>query len=171
MSELIGIRPFDFELATNVPGFKNGTIGAYDDPVDGYKEFIYGSAVGTQTVGQVCVEGPLSSVGISAWSPITTTNTAPGALGGHGSRVGVATAAATIGQFCWYQVLGRVSALTAGAVVLGTRLNTTATAGGIDDDGSVGARVINGAVFKTAVAGAQVGADCRLFYPTVGVTL
>ena len=172
-SSVIGIQPNDFASALNAPIWKGGTLAGYDDPLEGYKEFIFGTAAGTQTINQVCVEGPLLSaaVNVSAWSPITTANTAAGQLGGHGSRVGVAMVAATVGQYCWYQVLGRSSMLTASAVVLGTRLNTTATAGAIDDDGGVGSRVINGIVFKTAVAAAQIGADARLIYPTVGVTL
>jgi hypothetical protein len=80
-------------------------------------------------------------------------------------------AAGVVNQYCWYQVFGTCSALTAGAVAVGTRLNTTATAGAIDDDGTAGARPILGAVFKTLVAGAQIGADCRLVYPSIGLTI
>lgn len=163
---LIGLDPLQLGLATNVPQFRLGSCGGYDDPIQGYKEYVYGSAVGVQTVGQVCVEG---AAGV--YTPATTTNTAGGQVGGHGTRVGVAQFAATAGQFGWYQVYGQCTALTAGAVAVGTRINTTATAGAIDDDGTVGARAINGAVFKTAAAGAAVSADFRLSYPSVGVTL
>lgn len=168
---VIGIQPFDVGVATNVPAFKNGTISAFDDPLDGYKGYIYGQAAAAITINQMCVEGALGASGVSQWSGATTANTAPGQVGGFGSRAGIAGAAAAAGQFLWFQVLGRSPCLTAGAVVLGTRLNTTATAGAIDDDSTVGARIINGAVFKSAVAGAQVGADCRLFYPTIGATI
>ena len=166
-TQAIGINPTQIQLATDVAAFKLGTLASYDDPVDGYREFLYGTSTATITIFQVCVEGVLNS----NWSAVTTANTAPGQLGGHGSRVAIAMAAMGAGQSGWFQVLGKTSALTAGAVVLGTRLNTTATAGAVDDDGTVGARVINGAVFKTAPAGAAVSADVRLFYPTVGVTL
>lgn len=165
--QAIGINPTQIQLATDVPAWKLGTLASYDDPVDGYREFIYGMSTATLTLGQVCVEGILNS----NWSAITTANTAPGQLGGHGSRAGVVMAAMTAGQSGWFQVMGKCSALTAGAVALGTRLNTTATAGAVDDDGTVGARIMTGMVFKTAPAGAAVSPDIRLFYPTVGLTI
>lgn len=166
MQALIGLDPLKLAVATDVPQFRLGSGGSFDDPVDGTKEYLYGSSVGVQTLGQVCVEG---AAGV--WSPVTTALSAAGQVGGHGTRVGVAQFAATAGQFGWYQVMGKCSALTAGAVAIGTRLNTTATAGAIDDDGTAGARPIMGAVFKTAAGGAAVSADCRLMYPTIGLTL
>lgn len=166
MQPIIGLDPLALGLATNVPQWRLGSAGLYDDPVQGTKSYLYGSSVGVQTLGQVCVEGVAG-----VWSPVTTALSAPGTVGGHGTRVGVAQFAATAGQFGWYQVFGTCTALTAGAVAIGTRLNTTATAGAIDDDGTAGARAILGAVFKTAVAGAQVGADCRLVYPSIGLTI
>jgi len=74
-------------------------------------------------------------------------------------------------QFGWFQIYGRGAVLTAAAVAVGTRLNTTATAGAIDDDGTAGARAINGLVLKTAAGGAVVAPDARFSYPTVGVTI
>jgi hypothetical protein len=165
--QLVGINPTQIQLSTDVPAFKLGTLASYDDPIDGYREFLYGTSTATITANQVCVEGVLNA----NFSAITTANTAAGQLGGHGSRVGVAMAAMTAGQSGWFQVLGKTSALTAGAVVIGTRLNTTATAGAVDDDGTASSRALNGIVFKTAPAGAAVSPDVRLFYPTVGVTL
>lgn len=159
-----GINPTSVDT---IPQFKLGDIAGFDDLTDGYKEFMYGSAVTTFAAGTVAVEG----IAVGAMSSISTTNTAGGQLGGHGSRVGVAQATLAIGQYGWFQVFGKTSALTAGAVALGTRLNTTATVGAVDDDGTVGSRAINGMVFKTAPAGAAVSVDCRLGYPTVGVTL
>jgi len=165
--QLIGISPTLIQLASDVPAFKLGTLASYDDPVDGYREFLYGTSTGALTAFNVAVEGVLNS----NWSAVTTANTAPGTLGGHGSRVGVAMASLGVNQSGWFQVLGKCAALTAGAVVLGTRLNTTGVAGAVDDDGTLGARVINGLVFKTAAVGAAASVDARLFYPTVGATL
>lgn len=166
MQPLIGLDPLALGLATLVPGFRLGSTGAFDDPIQGTKMFVYGQAAGAQTIGQVCVEG---AAGV--WSPVTTTNSAPGQVGGFGTRVGVAQTNAVINQFGWYQVYGTCSALTAAAVAIGTRVNSTATPGAVDATGTVGARPINGMVWKTAVAGAQVGADCRLGHATVGLTL
>jgi hypothetical protein len=166
MQPIIGLDPLALTAATSVPAFRLGSAGLYDDPVQGTKAYVYGSSVGVQTAGQACVEGVAG-----AWSPVTTALSAPGQVGGHGTRVGVAQFAASAGQFGWYQVFGTCSLLTAGAVAIGTRLNTTATAGALDDDGTAGARPIIGAVFKTAAAGAAVSADARLVYPSIGLTI
>jgi hypothetical protein len=166
MNSLIGLDPLALAAASASPQFRLGSAGSYDDPVQGLKEYVYGSAVGTQTVGQVCVEGVAG-----VWTPVTTALSAPGAVGGHGTRVGVAQFAGPVGTFGWYQVYGTCSALTAAAVAVGTRLNTTATAGAVDDDGTAGARPILGMVFKTLVGSGTVGADCRLSYPTIGLTI
>lgn len=163
---VIGISPTEVIATSGVPSYRLGSVGGYDDPVQGYKEYVYGSSVGVQTAGQACVEGVAG-----VWTPVTTALSAAGTVGGHGTRVGVAQFAATAGQFGWYQVYGTGTALTAGAVAVGTRLNTTATAGAIDDDGTAGARPILGAVFKTAAGGAAVSADVRLSYPTIGLTI
>lgn len=163
----IGVDPTKTFLSTDTPGFGLGDTLGYDDTIEGYKEYVFGQAEAVlQAVGNVLIEG---AAGV--WSRITTANTAPGQAGGHGTRVGVAAGAIPASGFGWFQVYGRCAALTAGAVAIGTRLNSTATAGAIDDDGTVGARPILGAVFKTAVAGAQVGADCRLSYPSIGLTI
>lgn len=162
-SSVMGINPTQTDL---IPGFKIGTIGGYDDPVDGYKEYIYGQATGALTAGMCVAEGLAG-----AWTPITTALSAPGAVGGHGTRVAFPQVAVANLSYGWFQVYGKGNALTAGAVAIGTRLNTTATSGAIDDDGTAGARPIMGAVFKTLVAGAQVGADCRFCHPNVGLTI
>jgi len=174
-SPIIGINPTQISLATDVPLFKPGTMGGYDNPtpdgtsVIGYQEYVYGTATATITgLGYCCVEGVLNA----NFSIITTVNTAAGQLGGHGSRVGVAQAAMTVGQFGWFQVLGKGSLRTLASAALGTRLNTTATVGVPDDDGTASSRSINGIVLKTATGGAEAtNADARFSYPTVGVTL
>lgn len=164
---LQGLDPTKFWASTDVPGFQVGDVSGYDDVNDGYKEFIFAQVeANVQAAGNVLVEGPGG-----VWSRITTANTAAGQLGGHGSRVGVAVSAIPSSGYGWLQIYGKASLLTAGAVAVGTRLNTTATAGAIDDDGTVGARAINGLVFKTAAGGAAVSVDGRLDYPSVGVTL
>lgn len=168
-ASLIGIDPTAVQLVTSVPAFKLGTLAGYDDPVDGYKEYLYGTATAAITgAGYVCVEGILNG----NFSMITTANTAAGQLGGHGSRVGVAQAALATGQSGWFQVVGRGSLRTLASAALGTRLNTTATAGVVDDDGTASSRAINGIVLKTATGGAEAtNTDARFMYPTVGATL
>ncbi len=54
---IIGIGKDDIVAATGVPSWRLGTVGGYDDPVNGYQEFIYGRADGAVTgLGYLCVE-------------------------------------------------------------------------------------------------------------------
>tara|TARA_R110000868_G_scaffold5782_1_gene33966 strand:+ start:35106 stop:35636 length:531 start_codon:yes stop_codon:yes gene_type:complete len=174
-ASLIGLNATLVTLTTSVPAFKPGTIGGFDDTsadgtsVLGYKEFIYGTATAAITgLGYACVEGVLNA----NFSMITTANTAAGQLGGHGSRVGIAQAAMATGDFGWFQIVGKGSLRVAASAAIGTRLNTTATAGVLDDDGTAASRAINGVNIKTVNGGAEAtSADARFSYPTVGVTL
>jgi hypothetical protein len=74
-------------------------------------------------------------------------------------------------EFGWFQIYGKGSLRTSAAAAKGTRLNTTATAGALDDDGTAGARVINGAVLGVATGGAATSADAVFTYPSVGATV
>lgn len=164
---VIGLSQTQITASTSVPQFRLGTVGGYDDPTNGYEEFVYGKAGtgGATGAGYLCVE----STGF-VFTMATTTNTAAGTYG-HGSRCGAAQAAMSANDYGWFQILGKGSLRTAGAAAIGTRLNTTATAGAVDDDGTAGARAINGIVLLTATAGAATGTDAVFSYPTVGATL
>lgn len=166
-SDVIGIDKTQVTAATAVPAFRLGTVGGYDDPVNGYQEFIYGRASGAVTgAGFLCVE----STGF-IFQMATTTNTAPGSFG-HGTRAGAAQAVLANNEYGWFQVYGKGSLRTLASAAIGTRLNTTATAGAVDDDGTAGARAINGIVLGTATGGAAAtNADATFTYPTVGATL
>lgn len=164
---IIGLNPAQIAGATAVPDFKLGTIGGYDHPTLGYQEYVYGRANGAITgAGFACVE----LTGFD-FAMATTANTAAGSSG-HGTRVGAAQAALADDQYGWFQVYGKGSLNTLASAAKGTRLNTTATAGSLDDDGTAGSRAINGIVLGTATGGAQAtNADAIFSYPTVGVTL
>lgn len=166
-SAILGLSRDNITAATASPEFRLGTVGGYDDPTNGYQEFIYGRASGAVTgLGYVVVE---SSGNI--FQHITTANTAAG-QNGHGARVGVAQAVMATNQYGWFQVYGKSSLRTAASCARGTRINTTATVGVVDDDGTAGARAINGVVLGTATGGAEAtNADAYLSYPTVGATL
>ena len=167
MQAVIGINPTEIVAATGVPSFKLGTCGAYDHPTLGHQEFVYGRANGAITgAGYVCLE----ATGFD-FVMATTTTSAPGAQG-PGSRVGVAQAALLDNQYGWFQVYGKGGVRTSASAAIGTRLNTTATGGQVDDDGTAGAEPINGMTLMTATGGAAaVNADAMLSYPTVGQTL
>ena len=166
-SAVIGISKDQVTAATAVPAFRLGTVGGYDDPTNGYQEFVYGRADGAVTgLGYLCVE----ATGFD-FAMATTTNTAPGASG-FGSRVGAAQAALADNEYGWFQIYGKGSLRTLASAAKGTRLNTTATAGAVDDDGTGGAEAIVGVVLGTATGGAAAtNADAVFAYPSVGVTL
>jgi hypothetical protein len=91
----------------------------------------------------------------------------------RGRRVGVPAVAIASGSFGWVQVKGvasvGVSVLTLAAA--DARLNTTATAGSLDDDGTGGAKQIEG-IYLSAARGSGTGpAPCTLLYPFVSVTI
>jgi hypothetical protein len=166
-SAVIGIDKTQVTGASAVAAFRLGTVGGYDDPTLGYQEFIYGRADGAVTgLGFLCVE----ATGFD-FAMATTTNTAPGASG-FGSRVGAAQAALADNEFGWFQIYGKGSLRTLASAAKGTRLNTTATGGAVDDDGTAGAEAIVGVVLGTATgAAAATNADAVFSYPSVGVTL
>lgn len=167
MNAVIGISPDKVTEATAVPQFRLGTIAGYDDPTDGHKEFIYGRANGAVTAaGYLCVE----ATGFD-FVMVSTTSTAPGAQG-HGSRVGAAMAALADNEYGWFQIYGKGSARTLASAAKGTRLNSTGTAGAVDDDATAGSEAIDGLVLGTATGGAAAtNTDAIFNYPTVGATL
>lgn len=167
MQQIIGINPSEIVAASGVPSFKLGTVGGYDHPTLGAQEFVYGRANGAITAaGYVCVE----ATGFDFLMASTTT-TAPGQQG-PGSRVGIAMAALADNQYGWFQIYGKGSCRTLASAAKGTKLNTTATAGALDDDATAGAETIDGLVLGTATGGAEAtNTDAILSYPSVGRTL
>ena len=163
----IGISKSDVVASTGTPAFRLGTVGGYDDPDNGYQEFVYGRANGAVTAaGYVCVETTGND-----FQMISVTATTPGTAG-FGSRVGVAQAALSDNQYGWFQIYGKGSVRTLASAAKGTRLNTTGTDGALDDDATAGSEAVFGVVLGTATGGAAAtNADAMLVYPTVGTTL
>lgn len=164
---VIGISKADIVAATGTPAFRLGTVGGYDDPTNGYQEFIYGRADGAVTgAGYLCVE----ETGFD-FAMVTTTTTAPGASG-PGSRCGAAQAALADNEYGWFQIYGKGSVRTLASAAKGTQLNSTATGGAVDDDATAGSETISGLVLGTATgAAAATNADAIFSYPVVGRTL
>lgn len=164
---VIGLSKDQITAATAVSAFRLGTVGGYDDPTNGYQEFIYGRADGAVTAaGYLCVE----ETGFD-FAMASTTSTAPGAAG-PGTRCGAAQAALADNQYGWFQIYGKGSVRTLASAAKGTQLNSTATGGAVDDDATAGSEVINGLVIGTATGGAAAtNADALFSYPTVGRTL
>lgn len=124
-------------------------------------EWIYGQAgASALAAGDVCV---FTKEFVA--SGVTTTNSPRGAL------VGVPRVAFAASAWGWFQTGGQCPVRTAGAVSVNARVNTTATAGAIDDDGTTGAKVIDGFVLAAAAAGATTDTEATLNSPAVGATL
>lgn len=167
MEKVIGIDPTKVDPSAGGAAFKLGTLGGYDHPTLGTQVFAYMRATGAVTgLGYLCVE----STGYRA-QMATTANTAAGTFG-FGSRLMAAQAAMADGDYGWFQIYGKGSLRTLASAAVGTRLNTTATAGVPDDDGTAGARTINGLTLGTATGGAQAtNADATFTFPVVGLTI
>lgn len=162
----IGILTTSVRTSTEGPEYTVGQVHSVTDS-DGLKEYIYVTAGEAITAaGYACVFIKPSSVEM-----VDTTSTTAGTKG-HGCRVGVAMAAIASGGYGWLQIRGKASLRTLASAAVGTRLNSTATPGALDDDGSAGSEAINGVVLGTATGGAEAtNSDAYLLYPTVGATL
>lgn len=125
--------------------------------------WIYCSLPAITQIGSVCVIDPttwLATLASTANSPF-------------GQRLGVAPAVASLGNYGWLQTEGVIdNVYVLASCAANVRLNTTATAGALDDDGTAGAKVANNLTLTTAraasngVAPGQAGSET-----TVGATL
>lgn len=90
----------------------------------------------------------------------------------RGDMVGISPVAVTSGDYFWAQRFGvcdNIQVLASAAA--NTRLNTTATAGALDDDGTAGAFAIEGMVLTTARAASQGNAPGVLNWPIIGAVI
>lgn len=133
----------------------------------GVKGYIYVQDSGSGITG----DGYVCDIDGSSFAAVmsTTTTTAPGT--GQGKAVGVARAAFTASYYGWLQVFGAGTVRVAASAAAYTNLNSTATAGQIDDDATAGAEVIDGVVLDAANGGAAGTAAGWLNWPKVGRTL
>lgn len=116
-------------------------------------------------------DGYVCDIDGSSYSAVmsTTTTTAPGT--GAGKLVGVARTAVAASSYGWLQVFGPGTVRVAASCAAYTLINSTATAGQLDDDASVGAEVINGIVLDVANGGAAGTVAGFINWPNVGRTL
>ncbi len=105
-SAVIGISPAAVRTSSEVADFRLGTRAGYDDPDDGYQEFLYVEAGEAITAaGYLCV---VDSAFVAEM--VDTTSTAPGA--GMSQICGAAMAAIESGGFGWLQIYGKGSVRT-----------------------------------------------------------
>ena len=163
----IGISSAQIVASGGTADFRLGTVGGYDSPTNGYQEFIYGMANGAITGAGY---GVVEQTGFD-FIMATTTTTAPGASG-YGTRFGAAQAALADNEYGWFQIYGKGSLRTLASAAKGTRLNSTATGGALDDDGTASSEAITGIVILTATGGsAATNTDAMFSYPSVAETL
>lgn len=123
-------------------------------------EFVYCKVNGTLAAGDfVVIDKDYGVVGLTT------------ALGLRGMRIGVTKFAAVANQYAWIQIAGGCAGRTAAAIAANAQLNTTATAGAIDDDAAVGSKRIDGIYIPTAAGGATTNTEFHLNYPVIGATL
>jgi len=90
----------------------------------------------------------------------------------RGNLCGVASVAFATSEYGWLQVKGpaaNVNVLASAAA--NVRLNTTATGGSLDDDGTAGSMQVQGVYLTTARGGTAGPAPAILNFPYVDVTL
>lgn len=184
MSFVIGINPTSVRTSAEGPEFKLGTLGWEGDAPtllatamgvtggsggapEGCKCFMYvrADAGGFTGAGYVVLIDSSSFEGDMA----DTTASAPGT--GAGKSVGVAAAAVAASGYGWVQVYGQCVVRTAANAAAYTILNTTATAGQLDDDATAGSEVIDGLVLGVATGGAAAVTAGFANWPVVGRTL
>lgn len=85
-----------------------------------------------------------------------------------GSRVGVAKHAFADNEYGWIQIAGTCDIRVAASAAANTTLNTTATAGQLDDDNLVGSENVDGLILTTANGGSAGNAEGVLNFPTIG---
>lgn len=166
---IIGVDITDIDSPN--PTFTPGVRGGVADRTSGsaIKEYVYVQFAASTAfaVGDVVA---ISAAGVA--TPLTTTNSAPGQSVGR--RVGAVVAAVSssaTAQYGWVQVYGVGAVLANALAALNTQLNTTGTAGRVDDDATAGAEVIDGLSLNATVGGAAAVTAAFLNYPYVGRTL
>jgi len=166
---VIGIDPTRVDVGQ--PAFSLNAVGGVD-ALDGTgtKTYVYVKATASTayTAGQVVQIDDAGAI-----VPATLTTSAPGT--GKGRRAGVVVAPmapTTTPQYGWVQRGGVGNVLALASCAKDTLLNTTATAGALDDDEGAGSERITGIALKTAVGagGAAVGVAV-IDHPEVAQTL
>jgi len=161
---ITGINPVATWLATETPPHSPGQIGM--DFQGRVYQFVKVDAQGATGAGFVlAIEGSSTDADM-----VETTVSAPGTS--QGCRVGVAMAAIPASGFGWLCIFGmNVPVQVLASAAKGSRLNTTATAGALDDDGTTGSEEVTGIALDAARAASQGNANATVTWPYIGRTL
>lgn len=161
MSILVGANILGVLASTAFVQGKSFGLGDRLTTHDG-KEFVWLQASATITgAGFVCF--------VTTANLATMLSTSNDAIG---NRVAIAPAPMVAGDQGWFQVFGFCDAVQVlASCAANVRVNTTATAGALDDDGTSTTMSILGLVLSAARAASQGNAPAILNYPTVGVVI
>lgn len=146
--------------AASVTDGKNFGLGDRYTDDDG-NEFVYVQANGAITgAGYICVIDETYQAAM-----VSTSNDALGDL------LGVPLAAWLDNDYGWLQVKGPTVVRVAASAAANTRLNTTATAGQLDDDNTSGSFIAANVWLTTANGGSAATAAAMLLHPYIGNTV
>lgn len=161
-----GINPTNVRTSAEGPEFAVGSIG-FNMTSAGPKGYMYVQDSGSAITG----DGYVALVDGSAFTAVmaSTTTSAPGT--GAGMLAGVARAAIAASGYGWLQIFGAGKVKVNASCAAYTQINTTATAGSLDDDASAGAEIIDGIVLDVADGGTGVATAGWMNWPKVGRTL
>lgn len=162
MSYVIGIAPSEVWTSTEIPPFRPGQRGKDDDG----NEYVF---VRADSGGVTQYFAAVVTTSAYVVDMVDTTNSAPGASQGAPIVIPQATIAAS--GYGWGLVSGLGSVRVLASAAKGTRLNSTATSGALDDDGTAGAEEITGIALLSANGGAAGAVSALVTYPYVGRTL
>jgi hypothetical protein len=98
-------------------------------------------------------------------APLSTSNDA------RGDKVGVAPVAIASGSYGWVQISGPATANVLASCAANVRLNTTGTAGSLDDDGTTSAMQVQGIYLTAARTASNGSAAAILNYPFIDAQL
>lgn len=161
MTNIIGAKT-DATIASSdlLPSGRGFSLGDRFNDQDG-KEWVFVKASGAITgAGYVCYFDTAYSA-----SMLSTSNDA------RGNLVGIPNVAFADTEYGWIQTKGPANVRVLASAAANTRLNTTATAGALDDDGTVGSMQVQGVYLTTANGGATASTAAVLNYPFIDATL
>lgn len=158
MTTLIGALPTATLASADITAGKGHKLGSrYTDHNSNEFVFVKASAAIAQYDAVTYDETYQTVV-----APVSTSNDA------GGDKVGVAPVAFASGEYGWLQIYGAGTVNALASCAANVRLNSTATAGSLDDDGTAGSFAIDGIVL-TAARGGSAPTACVLNYPITRV--
>lgn len=150
-----------YNTSTPVSSRETGTAFGLGDRFTSHdgKEYVY-----VQASGAITGEGYVVTVDEDYQAAMLSTSNDAG-----GDLVAVAPAAFADDDYGWVQVKGKADIRVAASAAANTALNTTGTAGQLDDDGAVGSFDIDGLVLTTANGASAGTAEGVLNYPQIAM--